>query len=86
MRLRDDAELETEAKTMLAFVSRRNDTPGWPAANDNWQGSRRLAELASALRGAFPNITVRQAEEAAVQLAACGRLRDRQATEHPRSA
>ena len=86
MRLRDDAELETEAKTMLAFVSRRNDSRGWPAANDNRPGSKRLAELAVALRGAFPNITARQAEEAAVQLAACGRLGDRRALERPRSA
>jgi hypothetical protein len=60
---------------MLAFVSRRHDAQGWPAANDNAPGVDRVAEVAFALRGAFPNITSRQARQAAVQLAACSRSR-----------
>ena len=61
---------------MLAYVSRQNDGLGWPAANDNRPGAERVAEVASALRGVFPNITPIQAEQAAVQLTACGSRRD----------
>lgn len=64
---------------MLAYVSRQNDGLGWPAANDNRPGAERVAEVASALRGVFPNITPIQAEQAAVQLTACGGRRESRA-------
>jgi hypothetical protein len=42
-----------------------------PSANDNRRGSERIAEVALALRGVFPDITALQARQAARQLAAC---------------
>lgn len=55
---------------MLAGLFRRKDALPWPVANDNRPGCERIADVAAALRGAFPNITPAQAEQAALQLTA----------------
>ena len=57
---------------LVDFVPRKNALRP-SAANDGLPRSDLVAEVALALRGVFPNITLAQAEQAAQELTACRR-------------